>query len=219
MDRLLNDSPWAMQTGATMDDPSDREEPALPAPPTGLGQPNPGGRSTSGPTQARWDGGIGKNRRGHLATIPVMVRWDSAAIVRQALEKKQDPDLSILNAAASANFVITVVGLLPANQSAAPASLQAKSSSKDENAPARTTEEILEWFMTNSRLAVKGETDMQPQNVKFDAASGTLHLLFKRNDALLARKRDIVFLTRFGSMHVQTRFRVKDMVVDGHPDL
>ncbi len=200
-----------------MDDPKEREEQPLPAPPAGEGQPS--SRSSSGPVGQRWDGAITKNRMGQLATIPVMVRWDSAGVVRHALEYKHDAAAPGLMEAAAGNFIIEVDGLLPARHVMEAATLQAKSSSEDDDARARTTEELLEWFMTNSRLLVKGENALQPQNVRVEATTGAVLMFFKRNDALLARKKDVLFVTRFGSMTVQSRFRTKDMVVDGHPDL
>ena len=215
--RVLNQSPWAIPTQATMDDPKDQEEQPLPAPPAGEGQP--GARSTSGPNNMRWDGAISKNRIGQLATIPVMVRWDSAGVVRQALALNHDAGASALAAAAPGNFIIEVDGLLPARQDKQIATLQGKSSSDDDGARARTAEEMLEWFMTNSHLLVKGENSIEPQNVRIDAENGTVFVYFKRRDDLLEHKKDVLFVTRFGSMSVQTRFRTKDMMVDGHPDL
>jgi hypothetical protein len=217
-DQVLNASPWAIRTDATMDDPKDQEEQPLPTPPAGEGQP--GARTTSGPDNTRWDGAITKNRMGHLATIPVMVRWDSASVVRQALSFKHAADAPEVAAAASGNFIIEVDGLLPSSQLRDAPTLQAKSSSADEDGTrTRTAEELLEWFMTNSRLLVKGEKPMVPQNVRVDPGSGTVLVFFKRNQELLDHKKDVLFSTRFGSMSVETRFRTKDMFVDGHADL
>lgn len=217
LERLITNSPWAVQTAANMDDPSDRAEVWSPPPPVGEGQPNPQGRESSGPPGVRWDGGVSKNRRGHLVTLPVLVRWDSAAILRPALEHNDKAYFAELRAAAPDNFVITVLGLLPSSQHKDAPVLQAKSSSDDDRV--RSNEEILEWFMANTSLLVKGEPEMHPQNVKVEASTGSLHLFFKRNDVLLQQKRDVLFVTRFGSMNVQARFRTKNMVVDGRPDL
>jgi hypothetical protein len=201
-----------------MDDPKDQEEPPLPAPPAGEGQPAP--RSTSGPETARWDGAITKNRMGHLATIPVLVRWDSANEVRQALSYKHAAIAPEVAAAASEHFIIEVDGLLPANQIGGIPTLMPKSSSaEEEGTRTRTAEELLEWFMTNSHLLVKGEKPMSPQNVRVDPGSGAVLVFFKRNPDLLDHKKDVLFTTRFGSMSVATRFRTKDMFVDGRADL
>lgn len=219
-DKVLNDSPWAIRTDAFMDDPADKDDqPEFTPPPNGEGQPGATGRNAGGTNNGvRWDGGISKNRRGHLATIPVMVRWDSASVVRQALQYKHDPEAAEVKDASADNFIISVTGLLPPKQASAPATLNASSSADDE-AHTRTTEEILEWFMTNSHLGPKGGDPLQPQNVKIDPDTGSVLLFFKRSDDLLAHKRDLLFATRFGSMNVHTKFRLKDMLIDGRPEL
>lgn len=199
---------------ATMDDPDDVREPSS-GPLPGAAEAGMAGAGVQD-GKPRWDGGIAKNRMGQLATIPVTVRWESAKIIQQALEREHGN--SSLGVSASSNkFEITVIGLLPANQNLFPPGIEANSSS-DPSAQKRTAEETLEWFMANSRLLMKGETSEQPVNVKIDKG-GAVRVFFNRSQPLLAHKRDVFFVTRFGSMNVQARFRVKDMVVDGHPDL
>lgn len=199
-----------------MDDPADKPEISNEVPPetSQAGQPAYARLGTT----PRWDGAITKNRMGHLATIPVTVRWDSAAVVRHALEAAHEPGVEKINAAAPNDFVITVVGLLPGNTPGAPATLQTKSSS-DDGARVRSAEENLEWFMGNSHLQAKGGSTLQPENVTIDTATGAVHLFFRRSPGLTAHKRDVLFTTRFGTMNVQARFRIKDMTVNGQPDL
>jgi len=217
--QLLTGSPWTAQVEATMDDPADVPEISeeVPRTITQAGQPNVGNGNTD--INTRWDGQIGRTRMGHLATIPVMVRWDSAGVIRRALEERHDVNAAAFTAAAPGNFILTVVGLLPAKAVKSAATLEAKSSSDDDADRARTTEEILEWFMGNSLIFMKGHPALRPQNVKVDPDSGTVHLFFERTDALMAKKPDLQFVTRYGTMNVQAKFRVKDMLVDGRPDL
>jgi len=217
--QLLTSSPWTAQVEATMDDPADVPEISeeVPRTITQAGQPNVGNGNTD--INTRWDGQIGRSRMGRLATIPVMVRWDSAAVIRHALEERHDVNAAAFTAAAPRNFILTVVGLLPAKAVKSPAKLEAQSSSDDGTDQARTTEEILEWFMGNSLIFVKGHAALRPQNVKVDPDSGTVHLFFERADSLMAKKPELQFVTRYGTMNVQAKFRVKDMLVDGRPDL
>jgi hypothetical protein len=203
-----------------MDDPDEKVDDGptpLPASITQAGQPQAGNGNLS--TNTRWDGAISKHRMGHLATIPVTVRWDSAAVMRQALVHEHDASAAAVSAAAPNNFIITVVGLLPSKQVKGPAAIENKSSSDDGTAQARSTEEILEWFMGNSLLMEKGLTSIRPQNVQVDPDSGVIHMFFARSDAFVAHKKEIQFVTRFGSMSLVAHFRLKDMVVDGKPDL
>jgi hypothetical protein len=213
MNRLLNDSPWALQVEATMDDPADvREETQAPLP--GAAEAGMAGAGVQD-GKPRWDGGIGKNRMGHLATIPVLVRWDGASIVQEALKRSQVDFVP----AAKSNVVITVIGLLPAGHAGVPNTMHDTSSSDPGVSIPKTSEENLEWFMANSRLLAKGEAPEPPQNVKIDPKSGAVHLYFLRSDEALSHKRDVTFITRYGAMNVQARFRIKDMRVDGRPDL
>lgn len=215
---MLSDSPWAMTVQATMDDPADRPENSSAALPPGVAEAGLPSNARQGATQ-RWDGGIGKNRMGHLATIPVTVRWDSSVLVRQALERRHDAGSAVLDGPAKTNFIITVIGLLPANQAKAEVTLHQKSSSEDAGAPVRTPEETLEWFMSNSRLFIKGQPAIQPQNVKIDTVSGAIQVFFNRSQDVVVHKRDVIFATRYGTMNVQAKFRTKDMVMNGLPDL
>jgi len=217
--QLLTSSPWTVQVEATMDDPADVPEVSTEVPKSisQAGQPNQGNGNLD--INTRWDGQIGKSRMGRLATIPVMVRWDSAAVIRHALEERHDADVAAFNAAAPASFILTVVGLLPAKAVKGSATIQPKSSSDDAGDQVRSAEEILEWFMGNSLIFVKGQPALRPQNVKVDAETGTVHLFFNRTDAAVSNKHDLQFVTRYGSMSVQAKFRVKEMMVDGRPDL
>ncbi len=207
-----------------MDDPADVPDDTRSEVPKSIsqaGQPNQGTGNLD--INTRWDGQAGRSRKGHLATIPIMVRWDSAAIVRHALEERHDADVAAFTAAAPANFILSVVGLLPAKSVKGPATLepalQAKSSSSDDAADqAHNTEVTLEWFMDNSLIFAKGQAALRPQNVTVDADSGTVHLFFTRNNEL-AKKHEVEFVTRYGTINVRTKFRVKDMAVDGRPDL
>jgi hypothetical protein len=217
--QLLTASPWTVQVAATMDDPADVPEISdeVPKSISQAGQPNQGTGNLD--INTRWDGQIGRNRRGHLPTVPVMVRWDSAAVVRHALEERQDANVEAFNAAAPGSFILTVVGLLPARAVKGPAKLDGKSSSDDAAEQVRTTEEILEWFMGNSLILVKGQPSLRPQNARVDPDSGTVHLFFNRNASVLTKKPDLEFVTRYGTINVQAKFHVKAMQVDGKPDL
>ena len=80
--RILIDSPWAVPTDATMDDPADKAEIEQVAPPAGVGQPGANnGRATSSAAGGapRWDGGITKIA---VDTLPPFRCW-CAGIARR----------------------------------------------------------------------------------------------------------------------------------------
>ena len=211
---VLTDSPWVQSVEAEMHDPrDDREEYSTP-PPAGeragmAGQTNPVA------PQGRWDGGAGRNSMGSLPSLPVTVRWDSALPVREALRHvsgSEPPGVS------SGDYVITLTGLIPAGRYRS-AGRADTSSNSDGASDKRNPEELLEAFMSSSRLLPRGETAIAPTNVRLDSASGALHIFFPRSRPIEAKAKEVVFATRFGGFKVRAKFRVKDMRYQGKPAL
>ncbi len=216
-DRILSDSPWSLPVSAVMDDPADRSDPA-PAPLPGAKEAGLPGTTGSQAGQQRWDGGVGKNRMGRLPTIPVVVRWESAATLQTALKQKLHPLTGSLAEAASKDFILEVTGLIPAHRYRTQTLMGSrKSSSTDDTSDPTDPEEVLESFMAHSLLILKG-TGIQPENVRLDADTGAIHIFFPRRE-LPKKEKEILFSTSFGTMRVQARFRLKDMLLQGKPDL
>jgi hypothetical protein len=213
VERLLNDSPWSLPVPAVMDDPGDQTDVA-PAPMPTPEQSGTQGRSNQG--AARWDGGIGKNRMGRLPTIPVTVRWESAGIMQAALLQAHKPLTDGLAAATGKSYVLSVAGLIPAHRYHSQTLIGSKKSSSGDPDPS-DPEEVLESFMAKTRMTFKGGS-IQPENVRLDADTGTIHIFFPKAD-ISQRTHEILFVTSFGSMHVQAKFRLKDMAVQGKLDL
>jgi hypothetical protein len=74
---------------------------------------------------------------------------------------------------------------------------------------------MLEGIMSRSRLVVHGRTSIEPEDVKLDPATGTLHLYFPRSAEIRVEDREVLFVTRFGSMTLQKSFDLKAMVFNG----
>jgi hypothetical protein len=208
---VLATSPWAQSVSAVMADPRDEMEnysAPLPGPErAGLaGQTNP---TANG---GRWDGAVGRNRMGSLPSLPVVVRWDSALPVREALRRSAGaPDSDV----SPADYVLTVTGLIPGGRYRS-AGHTAASSNSDSSADARNPEQILEAFMSFSRLLPRGGAPIAPGNVKLDSASGAIHIFFPRTQPIeAAGTKEVVFLTRFGGFTVRAKFHVKDMRYHG----
>jgi hypothetical protein len=207
---LLNDSPWAVSAEATLADPADRPEPtAVPLPQSGL----PGHSPSSPGPGLRWDGGVGKNRRGHLPTIPVLVRWDSAAVIARALERERAQSAPS-ELPASAPYCITVLGLIPAGRYHKTAQPSIRSSS-DGARDARNPEELLEALMSSSRLQPHGSAEIHPENVTLDAPTGVVHIFFPRTKPIELRNKEVLFRTQFGTLTLETKFRLAAMKVNG----
>jgi hypothetical protein len=194
--RLLNDSPWAQQANAEFSkDLQDDATAPVPVPtPAQVGMPGPNGVS-----DGRWDGGVGRNKRGALPTLPVLVRWDSALPVRLALAREDHTTAS----EPTREYIITVLGLVPARRKTAPG----------------LSQETIQGLIRTSALLPRGHAAIHPDNAKLDTATGALHLFFPKNDPITLSEKEVTFVTRFGSLTVQKRFRLKDMMYSGKLEL
>jgi hypothetical protein len=199
---LLNRSPWSVQSSAVMEDPADarEEQPA--------GPPDTGQKGVGAPTK-RWDGEIGRNRMGHLATVPVTVRWESALPIRQAQKDAAAP---------ADSYVISLAGLVPAGRYRAAGKTETSSSS-DGSFDARNPEEVLEAFMAYSKISQSGGRDLQPNNVKLDPATGVVRIFFSRKAEIDPGQKEVLFTTHFGKLNVHAKFRISSMKYHGNIEL
>ncbi len=211
--RVLSDSPWAQQASAVFslaaEDPPPAPPPISPAAQAGLGVPNSG---------VRWDGGVGRSR-GPDPTLNVLVRWDSALPVREALSRAgKDVQSSPVAERAAKDYIISIIGLVPAGRYRS-VGRTASQSRSDDTIDARNPEEMLEGLMAASRLIPKGKGAISPDDAKLDGSSGTLYVFFSRAEPLTIDDKEATFTTRFGALTVQKRFRLKDMSYRGKLEL
>ncbi len=212
-DRILTSSPWAQTANASFAGAEDREPPPGPLP----GAESAGMAGSRGATDGRWDGGVGKNQRGGTPTLPVLIRWDSALPIREAAAHANQP-VPVTAGDPAKDYVITVIGLVPAKRYRDKGQLTAASSS-DDTIDARDPEELLEGLMSNARLLRHGNRSLAPENVKLDGATGVVHIFFPRTDPISEGEKDVVFTTRFGALTVERTFRLRDMVYRDHLEL
>jgi hypothetical protein len=171
------------------------------------GAPATGIAAGRGVSDGRWDGDVARNTGvGESPSLPVTVRWDSAMPVRQALSRSDHATSSLVEEHAAGDYIITVLGLVPANTAAAP------------ELPANDPAQI-EGFLANSRLMPRGGPAIVPENARIDRATGAVHLFFPRTRAIRAEDKEVTFLTRFGSVRVQKKFRLKEMMYKGRLEL
>jgi len=204
--QVLATSPWAQSVNAVMADPREEIE-NYSAPLPGPERAGMAGQTNPTSNGGRWDGAVGRNRMGSLPSLPVVVRWDSAVPVREALRRSAgtpESDVSV------ADYVLTVTGLIPGGRYRSAGHTEASSNS-DSSSDARNPEQILEAFMAFSRLLPREAAPIAPRNVKLDSASGAVHIFFPRTHPIEAGSKEVVFLTRFGGFTVRAKFRVKDM--------
>ena len=213
--RVLSDSPWAHQAGAVFSLAAEDPPPAAPAPmppaaQAGLGVPNNSG--------VRWDGGVGRSR-GADPTLNVLVRWDSALPVREALSRSGgDSQQPYVAEHAAKDYIISIVGLVPAGRYRSVGRTESESRS-DDTIDARNPEEMLEGLMAASRLIPKEKAAISPEDAKLDGRTGTLYVFFPRTEPIAINDKEVTFTTRFGALTIQQRFRLKDMSYQGKLEL
>lgn len=147
----------------------------------------------------------------------MLIRWDSALPIREAAAHANQP-VPVTAGDPAKDYVITVIGLVPAKRYRDKGQLTAASSS-DDTIDARDPEELLEGLMSNARLLRHGNRSLAPENVKLDGATGVVHIFFPRTDPISEGEKDVVFTTRFGALTVERTFRLRDMVYRDHLEL
>lgn len=219
---ILLDSPWAEPGTALFGKELTPEDmPAAPLP----GAAEAGIAGPQAHTGVGWDGGPGRDTAGRTPTLPVTIRWDSALPVREAVLKLPASDRTpgdVYTAAqAEKDYIITVTGLVPAGRYIGTGELQKTSSSDEDGTTVKPQdpEQLLEGLMGASRLSPHEGQPIRPDDVKLDAATGTLHLFFPRHGGIRADAKEVMFTTQFGSMRVAQRFRLKDMKYHGRLEL
>jgi hypothetical protein len=215
--RILTASPWAQAASASFDTQATPDEtPVAPVP--GAAQAGMAGRN--GASDGHWDGGVGRMPRGGVPSLQVIVRWDSALPIRQALVRSEPGERS--TAQVQKDYIITVLGLVPAGSYRSAGRLETQSTSDTLDSTGRDAhdpEEMLEGLMSTSRLRAHGLAPIPPEDVKLDPATGAIHLFFPRSSSITQSNKEITFTTRFGSMKIEKTFRLKDMVYQGKLEL
>ena len=189
---ILSNSPWSQTANAEF--PASRDdEPVNVYSLPGAQQAGLPGGSKAGATDGRWDGGVGRNTgRGLSPTLPVLVRWDSAAPVREALSLSHET----APRESARDYILTVLGLVSAGK-----------------------DQPLEGLMSSSRLKVPGKAPISAEDAKVDVKTGAVHLYFPRSSALSSSDKDVVFSTRFGSLTVVKKFHLAEMLYHGRLEL
>ncbi len=171
-----------------------------------------------------WDGGVGKVPGGGVPALSVTIRWDSALPVREAARRlpagagAEYP--SYTPAQAGKDYIVTVLGLVPARGYRSAGQLPTQSRSDDDSTvDAHDPEQMLEGLMAQSKLMRRGRKSIAPEDVKLDASTGALHFFFPRSTAIELNDREVMFATLFGSMTIQKQFRLKDMIYRGKLEL
>jgi hypothetical protein len=211
VDQILSDSPWARTASASFDTPGDESEAVDVANLPGPESAGLAGAGRRGATDGKWDGGVAHNPRGGTVKLPVTVRWENALPVRTAWNRSQ-PTAGPLDEDSAKEYVVTVTGLLPATKR--------QDDIEGDSMDARNRkQETLSALMGQTGLSRKGRPLLRPDNVRVDAATGIVRFYFPKTDTISLGDKEVTFVTQYGQMRVQQRFRLKEMVYQGKLEL
>ncbi len=219
--KIMGDSPWAKKVSVAFDNmggggggggggrgggrgpQGGSTDPGIDGEGGGGGGGGRGGRGGGG--GGGGDAGIGG---GGIPEAELTIRWQSAAIVQEALVKAKYGAEAATNADAQKQlqpqdeyYVIWVAGL--------PGSVRP---SDDVNKKA---------LLQVTTLSAKDKDSITATDVVFNSPGGgqgrsaDAHFLFPRKVAFTADDKEIDFATKFGKNTVKTRFTLKPMVVNG----
>ena len=221
--KLMLDSPWAKKVSVAMPT-GGPGGPAAGAPAGGGGGGRGGGgggggRGGGGPQGgAGADPGIGGDGGGAPAgggggtpELTLIVRWQTALPVEQALVKNQygtqaatSPDAQKRLQPQTEAYVIWVAGLA--------GNMRPRDDAGKKELLAATT------------LSAKDKDSIVAEDVIYGGGGGRggnfeAHFVFPRKTAFTADDKEIDFATKFGKTVVKAKFKLKDMVVNGKLDL
>jgi hypothetical protein len=213
--KIMIDSPWAKKVSVAFDNlggggggggrggrgpQGGSVDPGVDGEGGGGGGGGRGGRGGGGGGDA---GGIG----GGIPEAELMVRWQSAATVQQALVKAKYGDKAATSEDAQKQlqteqefYVIWVAGL--------PATV-------------RPADDVgKKALLQVTTLSAKDKDSIMATDVVFNTPSGAgrstdAHFVFPRKTAFTADDKEVEFATKFGKSAVKTRFNLKAMVVNG----
>ena len=217
--KILDNSPWARSAagfiGTTDEDA--REFPVQSPTPRDAGL---GGREVN---DGHWDGGVGRMPRGGTASLPVMVQWESALPVREALlvtHAKTASDTTHTLAEPDQYYVVAVEGLVRGRQQLTPT----EPNDPAENPPngGRTPYDvnvIRQGLMNLTRLYPQNKKPIVPAEVRVDEETGAVRIFFSKAVPIDLDDKEVVFQTTFGSIKVTQRFKLKEMVYQGKLEL
>jgi hypothetical protein len=153
-------------------------------------------------------GGMG----GGMPQIKATVRWESAAIIQDAL-KRQLPE------SAKGHYLISVNGL-PTMGMGGPggpggADRGGKQGPPDPAQMEERRKRMMEGLKLNTELQRKGKDPIKPANVFQQRGNILLFLFPEGGDPISADDKEVVFLCKMGRMQVKSKFVPKEMMYKG----
>jgi len=220
MRKMLENSPWARPVSISIGEPRPM------AGSGGGGRRRGGGGSTDpmgetggvgpagGAASSDIGGAGGRGNRGGAGedssdmprseSMNVIVRWQTALPVRQAMiklkygsEATTSPEAKKALESDDRIYAIAVIGVPPM--------------------VVRGTDDMKKALMAQTVLSAKGKDELKAADVQFGKANNKIeaYFIFQRKVEFTADDKEIEFSTKFQSVSIRQRFRVKDMMYDG----
>ncbi len=223
VDKILNDSGWAKETLASFEAPRKHnqqdsgDDSVVKYTPN---DPNNGGMP-AGPGRPPVSGAGGPfavdQTQANMPAIRVIVRWESALPVKQALLKLKfgasppppgDPSYTLDRV--ERDYVVAVVGLeMP------------RARKKMADGDPSPEERMRDEFLATTRLTRKGQPPLMPEEVRVNPpeARSEVLFLFPRSHPIEPRDKEVTFEAQWKALGIRKSFRLKDMTYRGKLEL
>jgi hypothetical protein len=169
----------------------------------GSGVPSADMGGASGPGQGEMGGGMGNSGSASPSSAPtVIVRWETAAPVREAARTAELPYAARMLEWEKQFYVITTSGL--------------PFGGRQQPDPDRVRQ-MQERLRGSATLRAKGKPPVGPERVFLaNAARGsTMIFLFPRSAAFTVEDKDVTFETAAGPMQIKAKFKPREMEYQG----
>lgn len=230
--KILSKSPWAKEVSVIMGQPGGGQQSG------GRGGGKRGGGGGGGDTgEGGLTGGVGGRGGGGgeggaggggTPSMNLIVRWETAIPVKEALMKLNFGDHLPAKGekgytldAPQNDYVISVTGLRlggggrgrgrGAEGSEAPAGGEAN----QQNGADR----MKDMLMTGTTLVRKGKDPIAPSNIVVNTAANVVFLVFPKKDVISEEDKDVEFRMNMGRIQVKEKFSLKDMHFNGKLEL
>jgi len=229
VDKMLSDSPWAQSSKASAQQQQ--------SPSRGMGRRGGGGMGIPG----MGGGGMGRGGGGYpsgggqsMPQVTATVRWQSALPVREALLRRDTgvtkPDDAQVAASLTApinGYVIAVMGLPETPPSSrggyggrgTDTDRDDDSSARGTNSRDDTTDHSLDLVKSATYLSRKDKATLFADKAQRDKDGVTLLFTFPKTTPITLDDKEVEFVTRYGSLEVKRKFKLKDMVYQGKLEL
>ena len=214
LQKILNNSPWAHQISVSVNGPTPpsigrggppvSDDTGAPAPISAGGGGGRGGRGGGG------GGGLpdAAGEAGGGASTPIVIRWQTAMVVKQALVRMKfgpaetSADAKQMLEREDPGYVISLSGplrpFLRGNGDA-----------------------LKKSIMDVSSLSAKGKDTLKPMSVEIGGAARSIEimLIFPKSAAYTLEDKEVEFSTRLSDLPLRSKFRLKDMAINGKLEL